>query len=79
MLIATYIFMKGENVMNNSVKRFVSLVLSLAVAVSVCVSTSASESKPPVEIKAKAAVLMDASTGKILMKFNETKDFVLHL
>ena len=73
MLIATYIFMKGENVMNNSVKRFVSLVLSLAVAVSVCVYTSASESKPPVEFMAKAAVLMDASTGKILMKFNENE------
>lgn len=33
----------------------------------------ASEKSMPVEIKAKAAVLMDASTGKVLMKYNENE------
>ena len=31
------------------------------------------EEAPPVEIKAKAAVLMDADTGKILIKYNENE------
>ena len=41
-----------------------------------CVNAAAiepSEAAPPVQIAAKAAVLMDASTGKMLVKFNENQ------
>ncbi len=34
---------------------------------------AAGETATPVEIKAKAAVLMDASTGRVLMKYNENE------
>ncbi len=37
------------------------------------VSENSEKTQNPVDIKAKAAVLMDASTGKVLMKFNESE------
>ncbi len=53
-------------------KRILS-VLFAALLMSMCIPAYASEADVPVEIKAKAAVLMDASTGKVLMKFNESE------
>lgn len=54
-------------------KKILSIML-LIVIVMMCVSpANAAEEKPPVDIKAKAAVLMDASTGKVLMKYNENE------
>lgn len=38
-----------------------------------CNAVAFAENELPIEIKAKAAVLMDASTGKILMKYNENE------
>ena len=48
------------------------LVLSCAIFLSFASSAFAQDGLP-VEIKAKAAVLMDASTGKILVKYNENQ------
>ena len=54
-------------------KKILSIMLSIVI-VMMCVSPAyAAEDKPPVDIKAKAAVLMDASTGKVLMKYNENE------
>lgn len=57
-------------------KRFFKTVTSLAAVVTIIftplVFTDANEALP-VEIKAKAAVLMDVSTGKVLMKYNENE------
>lgn len=54
-------------------KKILSIMLSIVI-VMMCVSpANAAEEKPPVDIKAKAAVLMDASTGKVLMKYNENE------
>ena len=57
-------------------KKLVKAVAAL-LAVAVCMASGvvsyAEEAALPVEIKAKAAVLMDASTGKVLMKYNENE------
>ena len=58
--------------MKKSLKSFICLVLSLAVISSLVLFASA-EDELPVEIKAKAAVLMDVSTGKVLLKYNENE------
>ncbi len=51
-------------------KRMLSVILCIAVlSFSLCVCASAEGM--PVEVKAKAAVLMDGTTGKVLMKMNE--------
>lgn len=49
------------------------VLLSLAVALNSCIFSCAEAEPLPIEIKAKSAVLMDVSTGKILMKFNENQ------
>lgn len=57
-------------------KRFFKAVISLAAAVTVIFTSlifANADGALPVEIKAKAAVLMDASTGKILLKHNENE------
>lgn len=54
-------------------KYFLTALLSVAIIANLCFFSYADNSDPPVEIKAKAAVLMDASTGKILMKHNENE------
>lgn len=59
--------------MKKMLKSAVSLVLSAVFLLSFSVYPFAAEAQTPVEIKAKAAVLMDVSTGKILMKHNETE------
>lgn len=59
--------------MKKMLKSVFSLILSVSVVVCSCVCVYAAEEKPPVEIKAKAAVLMDVSTGKVLMKYNENQ------
>lgn len=52
-------------------KRVISIMLcAVILLVPFCVSAVA-EDKLPVEVKAKAAVLMDQTTGKVLMKMNE--------
>ena len=72
MPIATYILLKGEFDMKKMLKSVFSVVLSVVIIVCCCVYSRASENLP-VEIKAKAAVLMDVSTGKVLMKYNENQ------
>ncbi len=59
--------------MKKSLKSVVSILLSAFVFVSGCVTANAENEQLPVEIKAKAAVLMDVSTGKVLMKYNESE------
>lgn len=51
-------------------KRLISFLLCIAMIVPLFVTSSA-EGEMPVEVKAKAAVLMDQTTGKVLMKMNE--------
>ena len=58
--------------MKKMLKSAISFVLS-AVIIVCCCAYSQAEENLPVEIKAKAAVLMDASTGKVLMKYNENQ------
>lgn len=53
-------------------KKFLAVILS-AVLLAVSVPAYAAETATPVEIKAKAAVLIDASTGKVLMRHNENE------
>ncbi|MBQ8015053.1 MAG: D-alanyl-D-alanine carboxypeptidase [Clostridia bacterium] len=53
-------------------KVFAILLAVVMVAVSLP-AYAAGEASTPVEIRAKAAVLMDASTGKVLMKYNENE------
>ena len=57
-------------------KRFFKAAISLAAALAIAFSSiffTYADDTPPVEIKAKAAVLMDASTGKVLLKHNESE------
>ncbi len=59
--------------MNFLRKYFLTALLAVAIIANLCVFSYAEDSAAPVEIKAKAAVLMDASTGKVLMKLNENE------
>lgn len=54
-------------------KKIFSLLVAAITAAVMCIPVFAQESSTPVEIKAKSAVLMDASTGKVLMKYNENE------
>lgn len=54
-------------------KKIISIIISAVLLAAVCVPAYAAETETPVEIKAKAAVLMDASTGKVLMQYNENE------
>ncbi|MBR2867612.1 MAG: D-alanyl-D-alanine carboxypeptidase [Clostridia bacterium] len=57
-------------------KKFIRAVISAAVSFAIILSFTCigfGEENLPVEIKAKAAVLMDASTGKVLLKYNENE------
>lgn len=54
-------------------KNFLAVILSAVLLAAACTPAYAAESATPIEIKAKAAVLMDASTGKVLMKHNENE------
>ncbi len=58
--------------MKKSAKLILSCVLAVLMLFMPIVPARA-ETSTPVEIKAKAAVLMDVSTGKVLMKFNEAE------
>ena len=51
-------------------KRLISFLLCIVMIVPLFVTSSA-EGEMPVEVKARAAVLMDQTTGKVLMKMNE--------
>lgn len=73
MILISYIVWKGEIDMRKMLQSVISVILSVAVLMAFSVYPSAEESQPPVEIKAKAAVLMDVSTGKILMSYNENE------
>ncbi len=54
-------------------KRMLSVMLCVAVlSFSLCIFACA-EDTMPVEVKAKAAILMDGTTGKVLMKMNENE------
>ncbi len=54
-------------------KKFLSAVLSAVIMLSACITAYAEDASLPVDIKAKSAVLMDVSTGKVLMKYNENE------
>ncbi len=58
--------------MKKMLKSAISVMLSAVIIVCCCVYSRAEE-RLPVEIKANAAVLMDVSTGKVLMKYNENQ------
>lgn len=73
MILISYIVWKGEIDMRKMLQSVISVILSVAVLMAFSVYPSAEESQPPVEIKSKAAVLMDVSTGKILMSYNENE------
>lgn len=53
-------------------KKIIATVLA-AILIAVGIPSFAAESEMPVDIKAKSAVLMDASTGQVLMKYNENE------
>lgn len=59
--------------MKKMLKSAVSLILFAVILVTSCAFSGAADAELPVEIKAKAAVLMDASTGRVLMKYNENE------
>lgn len=59
--------------MNLFRKYFLTVLISVALIANLCIFSYAEDSSSPVEIKAKAAVLMDAATGKVLMKLNENE------
>ncbi len=59
--------------MKKLLKSAVSFVMCAVILVCCCICSQAADENLPVEIKAKAAVLMDASTGKVLMKYNENQ------
>ncbi len=54
-------------------KKTISLIVAAAILLLSAFPTYAAEAQTPVEIKAKAAVLMDVSTGNVLMKYNENE------
>lgn len=58
--------------MKKLLKKALSLMLCAVLGLT-CNAVAFAENELPIEIKAKAAVLMDASTGKILMKYNENE------
>lgn len=53
-------------------KRLMCILLCIVMIVPLCI-TAGAEDEMPVEVKAKAAVLMDQTTGKVLMKMNENE------
>ena len=78
----TYIFLKhfiyniskGETDMKKIIKAAFALAMAAVLTFSLFSwAFAAGETSTPVEIKAKAAVLMDASTGRVLMKYNENE------
>ena len=73
MQLITYIVWKGEIDMKKMLKSAFSVILTAVIVMSCCVCSFAQEGQPPVEIKAKAAVLMEVSTGRVLMQYNENE------
>lgn len=54
-------------------KKILAIILSAIMLAVIGIPAFAEGSSTPVEIKAKSAVLMDASTGKVLMTYNENE------
>ncbi|MBQ3127582.1 MAG: D-alanyl-D-alanine carboxypeptidase [Clostridia bacterium] len=52
-------------------KRIIGVLLCVAMLILPLGLSASAEGEMPVEVKAKAAVLMDGTTGKVLMKMNE--------
>lgn len=69
----SYILLKGDFDMKQLIKTFSAVLTAVCLLLSTPLLGFAEESKTPVDIKAKAAVLMDVDTGKVLMKFNENE------
>ncbi len=59
--------------MKKTIKTVLSLIVSVAICFQFSVFSLAGDAALPVDIKAKAAVLMDVSTGRVLMKYNENQ------
>lgn len=73
MILISYIVQRGEIDMKKLIKPVISLLLSAVFLATFCVYPSAEKGQMPVEIKAKAAVLMEVSTGRVLMRYNENE------
>lgn len=58
--------------MKNCFKSAAALITAFCIAVTSVIFVHA-EDAPPIEIKAKAAVLMDVDSGKVLIKYNENE------
>lgn len=54
-------------------KKIYSVILCVMMILSCTLITGSAENEMPVEVKAKAAVLMDQTTGEVLMKMNENE------
>ena len=54
-------------------KKTILLIIAISFMMLSALQVHAADENLPVDIKAKAAVLMDASTGKVLMKYNENE------
>jgi D-alanyl-D-alanine carboxypeptidase (penicillin-binding protein 5/6) len=54
-------------------KKMISLILSLAVLICTCTFRGVAAEENQLDINAKAAVLMDVSTGQVLYSFNESE------
>ena len=54
-------------------KRLLSVLMCIVMLVPLGISVNAQENSMPIEVKAKAAVLMDQTTGRVLMKMNENE------
>lgn len=73
MIRITYILLKGDFDMKKIFKSSLAVLTAVCLAFCSCVFSYAEEANMPVDIKAKAAVLMDVDSGKVLMKFNENE------
>lgn len=67
-----YFSLKGAEDMKKVLKSALSMLAAAALALGCC-GFGFAEGEPPIEIKAKSAVLMDVSTGRVLMNYNENE------
>lgn len=60
--------------MNKLTKRIIAMIMAIAVIIVNLITAYAEKAETqPIDIKAKAAILVDVSTGKVLMKYNENE------
>lgn len=60
--------------MNKLTKRIIAMLMAATILILNLISANAEKAEPmPVDIRAKAAALVDVSTGKVLMNYNENE------